>query len=106
MPARQNEALDLTQTENGSGYAGRFTVSAPARPPARHGSGAAPHAASTARRAGGLAFLHLDDKLETSAPEAVAAQVESAVHALFDASPAMSRAAAAPVGDQGVSGES
>ncbi|WP_330445089.1 TetR/AcrR family transcriptional regulator [Streptomyces anulatus] len=54
----------------------------------------------------GLAFLHLDGKLDISTPEVVAAQVESAVHALFDASPAMSRAAAAPAGDQGVSGGS
>lgn len=51
----------------------------------------------------GLAFLHLDGKLGTSTPEVVAAQVESAVRALFDASPAMSRAAAAPAGDQGMS---
>ncbi|MFF3996175.1 TetR/AcrR family transcriptional regulator [Streptomyces cyaneofuscatus] len=43
----------------------------------------------------GLAFLHLDGKLDTSTPEAVAAQVNSAVHALFNASPAMSRTAAA-----------
>ncbi|MGA6174698.1 TetR/AcrR family transcriptional regulator [Streptomyces sp. NPDC012600] len=42
----------------------------------------------------GLAFLHLDGKLDSSTPEAVAAQVNSAVHALFDASPAMSRTAA------------
>ncbi|MGW5067894.1 TetR/AcrR family transcriptional regulator [Streptomyces cyaneofuscatus] len=42
----------------------------------------------------GLAFLHLDGKLDTSTPEAVAAQVNSAVHALFNASPAMSRTAA------------
>lgn len=43
----------------------------------------------------GLAFLHLDGKLDTSTPEAVATQVNSAVHALFNASPAMSRTAAA-----------
>ncbi|OKJ54233.1 TetR/AcrR family transcriptional regulator [Streptomyces sp. CB02115] len=54
----------------------------------------------------GLAFLHLDGKLDSSTPGTVAAQVESAVHALFDASPAMSRAAAAPAGDQGLSGGS
>lgn len=54
----------------------------------------------------GLAFLHLDGKLDSSTSEVVAAQVESAVHALFDASPAMSRAAAAPAGDQSVSGGS
>ncbi|WP_432177292.1 TetR/AcrR family transcriptional regulator [Streptomyces sp. NBC_00063] len=40
----------------------------------------------------GLAFLHLDGKLDTSTPEVVAAQVESAVQALFTASAAMSRA--------------
>ncbi|MEU5231160.1 hypothetical protein AB0G82_18030 [Streptomyces anulatus] len=45
-------------------------------------------------------------ELDTSTPAVVAAPVESAVHALFDASPAMSRAAAAPAGDQGVSGGS
>ncbi|MGW5925444.1 hypothetical protein ACWF2L_04240 [Streptomyces anulatus] len=45
-------------------------------------------------------------ELDTSTLAVVAAQVESAVHALFDASPAMSRAAAAPAGDQGVSGGS
>ncbi|MGX1955883.1 TetR/AcrR family transcriptional regulator [Streptomyces anulatus] len=54
----------------------------------------------------GLAFLHLDGKLDSSTPGTVAAQVESAVHALFGASPAMSRAAAAPAGDQGLSGGS
>lgn len=43
----------------------------------------------------GLAFLHLDGKLDSSTPEAVAAQVNSAVHALFNASPAMSGTAAA-----------
>ncbi|WP_411082320.1 TetR/AcrR family transcriptional regulator [Streptomyces sp. cmx-18-6] len=43
----------------------------------------------------GLAFLHLDGKLDSSTPEVVAAQVSSAVHALFSASPAMSPAAAA-----------
>ncbi|MEV5646319.1 TetR/AcrR family transcriptional regulator [Streptomyces flaveolus] len=43
----------------------------------------------------GLAFLHLDGKLDTSSPEVVAAQVTAAVHALFSASPAMSGAAAA-----------
>jgi AcrR family transcriptional regulator len=40
----------------------------------------------------GLAFLHLDGKLDSSTPEVVAAQVQSAVHALFNASPAMARA--------------
>ncbi|GGX82332.1 hypothetical protein GCM10010515_57290 [Streptomyces fructofermentans] len=44
----------------------------------------------------GLAFLHLDGKLDTSTPEVVAAQVRSAVQALFDASPSMSRTPAAP----------
>ncbi|MFF5639322.1 TetR/AcrR family transcriptional regulator [Streptomyces sp. NPDC012825] len=43
----------------------------------------------------GLAFLHLDGKLDTSTPEAVAAQVASAVHALFGAAPALSGTAAA-----------
>ncbi|MER7775108.1 WHG domain-containing protein [Streptomyces sp. NPDC096191] len=37
----------------------------------------------------GLAFLHLDGKLDTSTPEVVATQVRSAVHALFAASPAV-----------------
>ncbi|MFD8206664.1 TetR/AcrR family transcriptional regulator [Streptomyces sp. NPDC059695] len=45
----------------------------------------------------GLAFLHLDGKLDASSPEAVAAQVRGAVHALFTASPAL-RAAATPSG--------
>ncbi|MFE2992852.1 TetR/AcrR family transcriptional regulator [Streptomyces sp. NPDC059262] len=40
----------------------------------------------------GLAFLHLDGKLDSSTPEVVAAQVESAVQALFTAPAAMSRA--------------
>ena len=44
----------------------------------------------------GLAFLHLDGKLDTSTPEVVADQVRAAVHALFTAFPAMSQAAAAP----------
>ncbi len=43
----------------------------------------------------GLAFLHLDSKLDSSTPETVAAQVASAVHALFNAAPAMSGPAAA-----------
>ncbi|MFF5454700.1 TetR/AcrR family transcriptional regulator [Streptomyces sp. NPDC012950] len=43
----------------------------------------------------GLAFLHLDGKLDTSTPEVVAAQVTAAVHALFHAAPAMSGTAAA-----------
>ncbi|MEE1820383.1 TetR/AcrR family transcriptional regulator [Streptomyces sp. SP18ES09] len=43
----------------------------------------------------GLAFLHLDGKLDASSPEAVAAQVRGSVHALFTASPAL-RARATP----------
>ncbi|WNI20942.1 TetR/AcrR family transcriptional regulator [Streptomyces sp. ITFR-16] len=43
----------------------------------------------------GLAFLHLDGKLDTSTPEVVATQVRAAVSALFDASPALSRQAGA-----------
>ncbi|MGW9135412.1 TetR/AcrR family transcriptional regulator [Streptomyces sp. NPDC055681] len=46
----------------------------------------------------GLAFLHLDGKLDNSTPDVVATQVHAAVHALFDASPAMSRTAAVPSG--------
>lgn len=41
----------------------------------------------------GLAFLHLDGKLDISTPEVVADQVHAAVSALFDASPALSPAA-------------
>ncbi|TDD39112.1 TetR/AcrR family transcriptional regulator [Saccharopolyspora elongata] len=37
----------------------------------------------------GLAFLHLDGKLDASTPEVVAEQVRAAVHALFTASQAM-----------------
>ncbi|MFF8680888.1 TetR/AcrR family transcriptional regulator [Streptomyces sp. NPDC015237] len=37
----------------------------------------------------GLAFLHLDGKLDASTPEVVATQVRAAVHALFAASPAV-----------------
>jgi AcrR family transcriptional regulator len=44
----------------------------------------------------GLAFLHLDGKLDASSPEVVARQVHSAVHALFAVSPAMAQASAAP----------
>jgi AcrR family transcriptional regulator len=40
----------------------------------------------------GLAFLHLDGKLDSSTPEVVAAQVDAAVQALFTAPGAMSRA--------------
>ncbi|MFF9624018.1 TetR/AcrR family transcriptional regulator [Streptomyces griseosporeus] len=43
----------------------------------------------------GLAFLHLDGKLDASTPEAVADQVRSSVIALFTASPAIQKAAAA-----------
>ncbi|MFG2537888.1 TetR/AcrR family transcriptional regulator [Streptomyces sp. NPDC048511] len=43
----------------------------------------------------GLAFLHLDGKLDSSSPEVVAAQVRSAVHALFNASSAIARTATA-----------
>ncbi|MGD1217249.1 MULTISPECIES: TetR/AcrR family transcriptional regulator [Streptomyces] len=39
----------------------------------------------------GLAFLHLDGKLDSSTPEVVADQVGAAVHALFTVSPAASR---------------
>lgn len=38
----------------------------------------------------GLAFLHLDGKLDSSTPDIVTAQVTSAVRALFHAAPAMS----------------
>ncbi|MFI1659946.1 TetR/AcrR family transcriptional regulator [Streptomyces sp. NPDC020472] len=41
----------------------------------------------------GLAFLHLDGKLDASTPEAVADQVRSSVVALFTASPAIQKAA-------------
>ncbi|MFI1716971.1 TetR/AcrR family transcriptional regulator [Streptomyces litmocidini] len=40
----------------------------------------------------GLAFLHLDGKLDASSAEVVAARVRAAVHALFTASPALSSA--------------
>ncbi|MFG2266546.1 TetR/AcrR family transcriptional regulator [Streptomyces sp. NPDC048720] len=40
----------------------------------------------------GLAFLHLDGKLDTSTPDVVAAQVRAAVRALFTASAALPRA--------------
>nr|WP_152893765.1 TetR/AcrR family transcriptional regulator [Streptomyces adustus] len=43
----------------------------------------------------GLAFLHLDGKLDSSTPEVVAEQVRAAVFALFSAAPALSRAATA-----------
>lgn len=40
----------------------------------------------------GLAFLHLDGKLDTSTPEVVDDQVRAAVHALFTAPAGLSRA--------------
>ncbi|MCC0576497.1 TetR/AcrR family transcriptional regulator [Streptomyces californicus] len=46
----------------------------------------------------GLAFLHLDGKLDSSSPETVAAQVTSAVHALFGAAPALSGTAKGTAG--------
>ncbi|MFD0007916.1 TetR/AcrR family transcriptional regulator [Streptomyces sp. NPDC127178] len=42
----------------------------------------------------GLAFLHLDGKLDSSTPEVVADQVRASVHALFGAAPALSQATA------------
>ncbi|GAA5053650.1 TetR/AcrR family transcriptional regulator [Streptomyces similanensis] len=42
----------------------------------------------------GLAFLHLDGKLDASTPEVVDAQVRAAVQALFTASATVARAAA------------
>ncbi|MFE2104241.1 TetR family transcriptional regulator, partial [Streptomyces sp. NPDC059468] len=42
----------------------------------------------------GLAFLHLDGKLDTSTPDVVADQVRAAVRALFTAPAALSRARA------------
>lgn len=62
--------------------------------------GADPAALSTAVWAlvHGLAFLHLDGKLDASAPEAVSGQVRGAVHALFAASPAMRQAVTAANG--------
>ncbi|MGW5256336.1 TetR/AcrR family transcriptional regulator [Streptomyces sp. NPDC004012] len=44
----------------------------------------------------GLAFLHLDGKLDASTPEVVADQVRAAVQALFTASSAISQTAAGP----------
>ncbi|WP_435057076.1 TetR/AcrR family transcriptional regulator [Streptomyces sp. bgisy060] len=43
----------------------------------------------------GLAFLHLDGKLDASTPEAVAQQVRASVFALFAASPAIREATTA-----------
>jgi AcrR family transcriptional regulator len=58
--------------------------------------GAASDALSTAVWAlvHGLAFLHLDGKLDTSTPDAVAGQVCAAVHALFTAPTATAEATA------------
>ncbi|MFF0201393.1 TetR/AcrR family transcriptional regulator [Streptomyces sp. NPDC005017] len=39
----------------------------------------------------GLAFLHLDGKLDSSTPEVVDGRVRASVHALFSVSPALSR---------------
>ncbi|MGW7072989.1 TetR/AcrR family transcriptional regulator [Streptomyces sp. NPDC054855] len=44
----------------------------------------------------GLAFLHLDGKLDASTPEVVAAQVGAAVHAMLAASPTAAQMAARP----------
>ncbi|MFJ3224463.1 TetR/AcrR family transcriptional regulator [Streptomyces sp. NPDC086783] len=44
----------------------------------------------------GLAFLHLDGKLDTSTPEIVAEQVRATVQALFAAAPATAAAFASP----------
>lgn len=61
---------------------------------------AEPQALSTAVWAlvHGLAFLHLDGKLDASDPEVVASQVHEAVYALFTAAAAMSWTAVAPPG--------
>ncbi|RGD56389.1 TetR/AcrR family transcriptional regulator [Kitasatospora xanthocidica] len=55
--------------------------------------GSDPEALSTAVWAivHGLAFLHLDGKLDTSTPEVVSAQVHAAVQALLTAAPAQPR---------------
>jgi hypothetical protein len=52
--------------------------------------GADPDALSTAVWAlvHGLAFLHLDGKLDASTPDVVAGRVHAAVHALMTATPA------------------
>ncbi|MFF5767069.1 TetR/AcrR family transcriptional regulator [Streptomyces tanashiensis] len=44
----------------------------------------------------GLAFLHLDGKLDASSPEVVATQVRAAVHALFTAAPDLRAAGESP----------
>ncbi|MCD0448872.1 TetR/AcrR family transcriptional regulator [Actinocorallia sp. API 0066] len=46
----------------------------------------------------GLAFLHLDGKLDASTPEVVAAQVHTAVNALFAVSPVLREVTAPPAG--------
>ncbi|MFE2867016.1 hypothetical protein [Embleya sp. NPDC059259] len=65
-----------------------------------------PAAAGVARRAGrapggsrvhGLAFLHLDGKLDASTPDLVADHVRTTVHALFTAIPATPRTPATPL---------
>ena len=65
--------------------------------------GADPDAMSTAVWAlvHGLAFLHLDGKLDTSTPAVVSDRVRAAVHALLTASDTTSRAAAAPTSIHG-----
>lgn len=62
--------------------------------------GADPDALSTAVWAlvHGLAFLHLDGKLDTSTPDAVTGRVRAAVLAAFTASTATPQTAAAPSG--------
>jgi AcrR family transcriptional regulator len=64
--------------------------------------GSDPEALSTAVWAfvHGLAFLHLDGKLDTSTPAVVADRVRAAVHALLTASDATSRTMAAPSSNQ------
>ncbi|MFE3202341.1 TetR/AcrR family transcriptional regulator [Embleya sp. NPDC059237] len=46
----------------------------------------------------GLAFLHLDGKLDASTPDVVADHVRTTVHALFTATPAMPQTTATPLG--------
>ncbi|MCQ4084439.1 TetR/AcrR family transcriptional regulator [Streptomyces sp. RB6PN25] len=60
--------------------------------------GADPDALSTAVWAlvHGLAFLHLDGKLDASTPDTVADRVRAAVHALLSASPAPSSSGGPP----------
>ncbi|MFE7114420.1 TetR/AcrR family transcriptional regulator [Streptomyces sp. NPDC057654] len=85
--------------DNEERAAATAAISAYVRDIVRHAfPGADPDALSTPVWAlvHGLAFLHLDGKLDTSTPEAVAAQVRDSVHALFAASSTLSRAVAAP----------